>query len=34
MKTLQKIKTALISLSDKSNLEIILSTLKKYNVNY
>ena len=32
MKTLQKIKTALISLSDKSNLEIILSTLKKYNV--
>jgi phosphoribosylaminoimidazolecarboxamide formyltransferase/IMP cyclohydrolase len=32
MKTLQKIKTALISVSDKTNLEIILSTLKKYNV--
>ncbi len=29
---LQKIKSALISVSDKSNIEIILQTLKKYNV--
>ena len=29
---LQKIKTALVSVSDKSNLEDILKTFKKYNI--
>ena len=32
-KNLTKIKTALISLSDKSNLKIILNTLRKHKVN-